>query len=154
MANSQQHTGSAVGTFVIHTLLWPLIAAVLVILAAIGKVALEKGSGEALALLNLRTFVPTILALYPYALVPAAVIGLGLAVFAFNSGAVSRKQATLAATIVSLAAVVGVLMYNRQLVPVDLVKDPIESGVYVVVGAILATLLIRGLLRLVGVIAR
>ena len=154
MEHTQQHTGSAVGTFLIHTLLWPVVVAKLVILAAAARLAFEKGAGEATALLSARTFIPTILALYPYAVVPAAIIGLVLAVFAFSSGTISRKQATLTAIVVTLAAVAGVFMYNRKLVPVDLVKDPIESGVYVVIGAILATLLIRVLLRLVGVIAR
>ncbi|KAB2850397.1 MAG: hypothetical protein F9K44_05000 [Hyphomicrobiaceae bacterium] len=152
MANSERHTGSAIATFLIRTLLWPVIVAALVILAAAAKLALEKGSGDALLLLNVRTFVPTILALYPYAVVPAALIGLVLAVFALNTGDVSRKQATLASMVIALAAVAGVVVYNRKLIPVDLVKDPIESGVYIVIGAILATLLVRGVLRLFGAI--
>ena len=153
MANSERHGGSAAATFLIHTLLWPVVVAILIILAAAARLALDKGAGDATALLNFRTIAPTVLALYPYAVVPAAIIALGLAIFAFNSGAITRKQASLTAMIVSLAAVAGVFAYNRKLLPVDLVKDPIESGVYIVIGAILATLLIRGLLRLVGAIA-
>lgn len=154
MAESERHTGSAIGTFLVHTLLWPIILAVLVILAAAAKLALEKGTGDAASLLNVRTFVPTILALYPYAVIPAAIIGLALAISAYGSGTITRKQATLASMIVSLAVVAGLFLYNRKLVPPDLTRDPIETGVYVVIGAILATLFIRSLLRLVGIAGR
>lgn len=154
MANgSQRHAGSAVVTFLVHALLWPVAIAILIILAAAAKLGLEKGAGEVGSFLNVRTAAATILGLFPYAVVPAAIIGLILAIFAFGSGAITRKQASLTAMVVSLAGVAGVFFYNRKLLPVDLVKDPIESGVYIVIGAVLATLLIRGLLRLFGAIA-
>lgn len=154
MATSDRHTGSAVGTFLVHALLWPIVIAVLVILAGAASAALDKGAAEALSFLSARTVVATIFGLYFYAAVPAAIIGLVLAVFAYNSGTISRKQASLTAIIVALAVVAAIYAYNRKVIPVDLAKDTFTSGVYVVIGAILSTLLVRALLRLMGVIAR
>lgn len=152
MEAERSHTGSAVVTFLVHAFLWPVVLAVLVYLAAAGKLWLDKGQAAALGLLNLKGVTAVILGLYPLAVIPAAVIGLILAVVVFRSGGFSRKQTTLATVLVIAAALVAVYLLRREIIPKDLAQDYIEAGLYAVIGGILASLVCRGLLRLTGAV--